>query len=157
MKQNLNPKYGITWSASLAILALILTLGCKNEPKTDSEVGAVPHQEIVQLQMNHGEKWQANKETQEGIKSMDSLITTFKNQERKDYKSLGNQLSKKTSYVIKNCSMKGEAHDQLHVVLIPMLDKITIMKESEDASEAKQALKKLEDLIADYFKHFTLE
>ena len=50
--------------------------------------------------------------------------------------------------------MKGEPHDQLHVVLVPMLDEISILKESKDIGEKNKAFQKLKLLIRSYFSHF---
>ena len=44
-------------------------------------------------------------------------------------KLLGEALSKETSYIIKSCDMKGEPHDQLHLVLVPILEEITDLKD----------------------------
>ena len=50
--------------------------------------------------------------------------------------------------------MKGEPHDQLHVVLIPMLDEISILREETDEEKTIQALHNLELLVSTYFKFF---
>ena len=52
--------------------------------------------------------------------------------------------------------MKGDAHDQLHVVLVPMLDEISILKASENNKESEIALRKLQHFIDDYFAYFKL-
>ena len=50
--------------------------------------------------------------------------------------------------------MTGEAHDQLHVILVPMLDEISILKESNKLEESNTALNELEDLIDTYYEYF---
>ncbi|RKE98151.1 hypothetical protein [Ichthyenterobacterium magnum] len=131
-------------------LILITTLSCKNET-TDEDI-SIAHN--LELKLNHGKKWIANIETHEGIIKMDSIISRFKIDNENDYKVLGNQLTKQTSYVIKHCSMQGESHDQLHVVLIPMLDEISILKEENNEELVKFAFENLEQLISAYFKFF---
>lgn len=110
--------------------------------------------DTLQLRLNHGDKWMVNDETHVGISKMDSIIKSFKLNSQKDYVVLGKNLSNQTSFVIKNCTMKGESHDQLHVVLVPMLDEISILKEIGNDSE--EALHILESLIAEYFEYFKL-
>ncbi|WP_034042789.1 hypothetical protein [Wocania ichthyoenteri] len=132
------------------ILILIVTLSCKNATKAE-EISVADN---LELNLNNGEKWIANLETHKGIKIMDSIISDFKKREQKDYTNLGEILSEQTSYIIKNCSMKGEPHNQLHVVLIPMLDKISTIKESNNNTKSSKTLIELETLIKTYFNYF---
>ncbi len=85
---------------------------------------------------------------------MDAIISAFKTNNKTDYKTLGEDLSKQTSFIIKHCSMKGESHDQLHVVLLPMLDEISILREDTNHKKKKLALHNLELLVSTYFKFF---
>lgn len=143
----------------LTIFVLTLSLmSCKNETQKNNpnttETEEVTVDESLQLRLDNGEKWVANKETHIGIKNMDSLIKAFNTDDTKNYFDLGEALSKQTSYVIKNCSMKGEPHDQLHIVLVPMLDEISVLKEATDNEERKTTIKNLQKLIDLYFQHF---
>lgn len=135
------------------LFILMATLSCKNETKAE----AITVAEGLELKLNHGEKWVANYETHKGVEIMDSLISAFKKDKNKDYKTLGETLSKQTSYIIKNCSMTGEPHDQLHVVLVPMLDGISTLKESGDSAKSNTALTDLKVLIDAYFHHFKIQ
>jgi len=111
----------------------------------------------VSLKLNKGQKWLVNLETDEGIHNMDSIIRHFNLQEEKDYVALGEKLSKQTSYVIKNCNMTGQGHDQLHVVLVPMLDQIYELRESNNVSKSERILYHLEGLLLKYFEYFKLK
>ena len=142
------------------LIGTLFIISCKKEAQK-SEANTTETQEVslldtLTLKLNSGEKWNVNNETHVGITKMDSLIKVFKSNKTCDYLALGESLSKQTSFVIKNCSMKGESHDQLHVVLVPMLDEISILRESENKKDLEQAFQKLESLIANYFKHFKI-
>ncbi|WP_034060957.1 hypothetical protein [Lacinutrix jangbogonensis] len=140
-----------------ALLVLALLFGCKTEgekiEKNSSEIEDISLLDTVQLKMNHGEKWVANKETHIGMKRIDSIL---KNNASIDGKALGNLLSTQTSYIIKSCNMKGEAHDQLHIVLVPILDEISNLKDAKNNTNIKLYTKKLEGLTKDYFSYFKL-
>jgi hypothetical protein len=69
----------------------------------------------------------------------------LKLQKNRDYSLLVETLSRQTNYIIEKCDMKGESHDQLHVVLVPMLDDITVLKDA-DINKSKLALENLEGL-----------
>jgi len=134
------------------IFILLATLSCKNETKTEN----ISVADNLELKLNNGEKWIANPETHKGVEIMGSIISAFKKEEHKNYKNLGETLSKQTSYIIKNCSMTGEPHDQLHVVLVPMLDEISALKESDNSTNVEASLENLENLIKAYFNYFKL-
>jgi hypothetical protein len=141
------------------ILLSILIVNCKNKDansnsRSTSEVEDIAILDTLELKLDHGQKWMANVETHEGVKHIDSLISVFKSTEKTDYKVLGDALSKETGYIIKNCSMKGEPHDQLHVVLVPMLDEISILRDTANTKESEVALERLEQLVARYFEYF---
>lgn len=145
----------------LILCLLMVILSCKSEVKQvtsdqDSDVKTTSILDTLSLKLNANEKWLANAETHEGVLKMDAIISEFKRNKVMDYKGLGETLSKQTSYIIKNCSMKGEPHDQLHVVLIPMLDEISILREEDHNAKSERAVENLEALIQAYFEHFQL-
>lgn len=144
----------------LLVLLLFLTVNCKKfegdktAPESILDTNRITVLDTIQLKLNDGAKWIANVETHNGVKHMDTIISVFKKEKRNDYKVLGDSLSKQTGYIIKNCSMKGEPHDQLHVVLVPMLDEITILRDDNNTLQSKTALERLEQLVSVYFMYF---
>jgi hypothetical protein len=130
-----------------------MLFNCKDDKNTSESQSVIILDDLV---LNDGGKWIVNKETHEGVKQMDAIISAFSSDSNTDYKKLGEDLSKQTSSIIKNCNMKGEPHDQLHVVLVPMLDEISILKEQSNPTKSKIALDRLEHLITAYFQHFQL-
>lgn len=144
--------------AFLLIFVFAFVFACKNKSEKLTPISSnnenISVLDTLTLRLNNGEKWIANSETQIGIIKMDSIINVFKSDGNSDYMVLGKELSIQTGNIIKSCNMTGEAHDQLHVVLVPMLDEISILKESENILESKIALSELESLIEAYFYHF---
>ena len=145
---------------TLILLLLVFTISCKSEAKKAnkniSEIEEVALLDTLQLKMNRGKKWQVNPETEGGVQKMNAIIKIFKSENSADYNVLGKKLAKQTSYIIKNCNMVGEPHDQLHVVLVPMLDEISNLKDAKNSIEGEASLAKLEGLIKDYFLYFKL-
>lgn len=143
----------------VTVCFLIFIVSCKSETKKESSIQDTVAERIsivdtLSLQLNANQKWIANTETHKGVIKMDSIMSVFLRNKSTDYKTLGNNLSKQTSFIIKHCSMKGEPHDQLHVVLIPMLDEISILREETDQEKTKSAFHNMEQLISAYFKFF---
>lgn len=52
--------------------------------------------------------------------------------------------------------MEGEPHDQLHVVLLPMLENISILRESNNLEQLHEAEQHLKTLIEAYYKYFKI-
>ncbi|EDP71838.1 hypothetical protein FBALC1_12092 [Flavobacteriales bacterium ALC-1] len=127
-------------------MILLCCFSCKNET-TQSTI------QLEDLTLNNNEKWVANEETHIGMKRIDSILT---HNSYFDGKTLGNELSKQTSYIIKSCDMTGEAHDQLHVVLMPILEEITDLKDEEEVLEIEKKVEKLQRLTDTYFKYFKI-
>lgn len=135
------------------IFLIIIAYSCKNS-KAEIETDGI----LDALILNQGKPWLVNHETHVGITKMDSLITNFVTSKDKNHKHLGASLSKQTSFIIKNCSMTGTPHDQLHVVLVPMLDEISVMRETDDDITIKKtALLRLRVYIEKYYEHFKIE
>lgn len=134
---------------SILILLLTLTFSCKKENNT-TEFKAI---KLEGLTLNNNQKWVANKETHIGMKRIDSIL---KNNTTSDPKVIGEALSKQTGYIIKSCNMTGEAHDQLHVVLVPILETIGDLKEAQNTSELEIKTKNLQRLTTTYFNFFKI-
>ena len=144
----------------IAIILVVSISSCKKNTRkittSIAETEEISLLDTLTLKLDNGKKWIVNIETQIGINKMDSIIMAFNKGDEKDYSYLGKDLSIHTSHIIRSCNMKGEAHDQLHVVLVPMINEISVLKEYNNKQECRRALRNLEELIDDYFKHFHL-
>ncbi len=138
-------------TSTIIIVAMLLSCySCKHET---TKVEPQTEINLEGLTLNKNEKWIANAETHIGMKRIDSIL---KNSSASDGKTLGNLLSKETSYIIKSCDMTGEAHDQLHAVLVPILEEITDIKDITNPSKLKDNESHLKGLINTYFKYFKI-
>ncbi len=135
----------------IIILLATFVLGCKNE-NSQSETSSAIH--LEGLTLNNNQKWIANKETHIGMKRIDSIL---ENNTSYNGKTLGESLSRQTSYIIKSCNMKGEAHDQLHLVLVPMLEIITDLKNLDNNLLVKQNTITIKQLTTTYFQYFKIK
>ncbi len=131
----------------LLFLLSVTVFGCKNDKISTPESIIIPEG----LELNKGKKWIANVETHIGMKRIDSIL---KQNTSLDGKALGEALSKETSYIIKSCNMKGEAHDQLHIVLVPILEEITEIKDVTEVDKLKDKSAYIKGLVNTYFKYF---
>ena len=117
---------------STLILVLIFS-GCDNQQK--NKHGAIGRHEhagdkadsLSYMQLNSGERWLANKETTEGIKMMIEIVQNQAVHISTD--SLKNSLETKMNMIFQKCTMKGEAHEQLHSYLFPLKEKIASLED----------------------------
>ena len=135
---------------SNSVILIMILLSCYSCKNNTTEHQAI---QLEGLALNNNEKWVANEETHIGMKRIDSIL---KNNTSTSGKVLGDVLSKQTSYIIKSCDMEGEAHDQLHVVLVPILEEITDIKDVENTSELEKKVTNLQRLTATYFEYFKI-
>ena len=162
---------------SIAMMAFIFT-GCNNNKKAENTVDHSSHQEVeaastedhddhhlsgdgldnvwtTEIEKNDGAKWDANPETNEGVKKMQNLLKSQPTKTLEDYYALAEQLNTGKNYVVKNCTMKGASHDNLHVWLLPLMAKIEALSETkslDEASKLKHSIEENVNLYSDYFK-----
>jgi hypothetical protein len=144
----------------LAVTVLFFTISCKNTTEKKS-VQEQPQQteeqhfnEVDELKLNNGNLWEANAETTEGINAMLQLMENFKDVENPEaYATLKENLESEFKTIIKECTMTGEAHDQLHVFIVPMKDLFNGLTAS-DIENSKTHFNKLNAHLKTYKNYF---
>ena len=99
------------------------------------------------------ELWQANPETTQGVADMKKLMVNFS--EKEDvlaYGLLSENLKTVYGLIFTNCTMKGEAHNQLHDYLMPMGEMFKGVK----STELDVCKKSFEDLNKQLDKYHTI-
>lgn len=160
---------------SIAMLAFIFT-GCnddkksqnpenisheKNETITNEDHNAhdlkddgLTNNWTSEMEKNDGAKWEANSETNEGVLKMQILLKTEDTTTLEDYHQLAAKLNSEKNYVVKNCTMKGASHDNLHTWLLPLMSKIEALSESQNLEEAKKIKHSISENVDAYEEYF---
>ena len=109
--------------------------------------------EFPEMSTNKGKRWVANVATSTGVDNMSDYIKKFR-PENDIYDSLAQNLEFEYQGIIKNCTMKGEGHQQLHNFLIPITHYLDILKEGHKDEQAKavQQLDKHLRIYNDFFE-----
>ena len=102
------------------------------------------------VSLDNGKKWKANAETTEGVQKMQS-ITKSAIAENKANADVLPSLQQEFKTIFEKCTMKGEAHNQLHNFLIPVKAQLDSLK-SQTASQKN--LQVLEQHLATYPQYF---
>lgn len=127
------------------------TLNHDNYEKATHELNDTWVNEIV---LNNGIEWQANKETTEGVMAIQTLINKNKASTIDDYKKLGDALNDLKNTVVKECTMKGASHDNLHVWLLPLIEKIAMLQKAENTEEGVYLTSSIKKHLEGYYQYF---
>ncbi|TXE20304.1 hypothetical protein ES692_00490 [Psychroserpens burtonensis] len=109
---------------------------------------------IKDIELDNSRKWPANTETKEGVQNMQNIIKTQTAKTLDDYYKLAERLNNDKNYVIKNCTMKGASHDNLHIWLLPLMDKIEALSQAKTLKEALKLKYSIEGNLNAYNDYF---
>ncbi len=109
---------------------------------------------VNDIVLNNGVKWQANKETTDGVMAMLALINENNASNVADFKKLGDGLNEVKNTVVKECTMKGASHDNLHVWLHPLIEKIEMLQNAKNSEEGTQLTYNIKTHLEGYYEYF---
>lgn len=104
------------------------------------------------LHLNNGKKWTVNDATHVGMKNIKELLIDYVKNDKTDHLALGTSMAAETTTIITKCDMVGPDHDQLHLILVPILESIDEIKKTKSA----EPVMNLSVHLSEYFKHFQL-
>jgi hypothetical protein len=156
------------------IIAAALTLGligCKENKKAKSvEVDTTNESLIIDgtsgetkkpddswvndIVLNNGTKWKANKETTDGVVAMLTLINENKKWNTIEYKKLAEGLNEVKNTIVKECTMKGASHDNLHVWLHPLIEKIEMLQKIDNPNVGEYLTFNIKKHLEGYYDYF---
>ncbi len=138
---------------TLILFALVSCKESKKQENIDTE-NLYANTWVKEIKLDTDAKWQANSETNEGVQKMKNSIKEQKTNTLSEYHQLAQKLNNDKNYVIKNCTMKGDSHDNLHIWLLPLLAKINILSEVKTIKEALKIKESIKDHINKYEDYF---
>jgi len=146
-------------------VSLFLFIACNNPEKNKGADGTQNNEASVAqdqkdehdeqttatIQLDNGKKWKANPETVEGIDKMQAIIRNGEIAKAQP-NLLYEPLRKEFQTIFEKCTMKGEAHEQLHHFLTSVKVYLDEMKDNTSATNAMEGLKAHLRTFADYFE-----
>ena len=126
-----------------AFVGLVFT-SCTQEPPLN----------IEGLGLNEGKKWEANPETTDGIHNMKAIIEKDNSSSLEDYSALAEDLGVEKTNIFKQCTMKGESHENLHAYLIPLIGFINDLSEDATPEDAAKTVLEIENHVDAYDYYF---
>ncbi|WMJ73616.1 hypothetical protein RCC89_10645 [Cytophagaceae bacterium ABcell3] len=140
------------------LLALVLTLtimscGQKNDnAKAHQSEQTNTHKEDIKL--NDGKKWKVNEEMASHIEFSEELVKNYIKSGEKDYLNLARELNESKKNLVSSCTMKGEAHDNLHTWLHPYIGLLQKLEASKNENTAQETVLEIEEAFKTYRRYF---
>ncbi len=147
-------------SFKIVLLCLsILTVGCKNnsDGKIETEVSSVAQEHAhgdEEIQLNQGQKWKVDAEMLSIIRAMENDVASFKGSELAEYNSLSEKLKKNIDLLTSNCTMKGQAHDELHKWLLPYIDLVNAFSEAKGGADSEKLFQDVKNSFVTFNQYF---
>jgi len=105
--------------------------------------------------LNDGQKWEANIETTRGIANMSDLINAdFDVEDLEKHLEIAANLNAEIRTIFSSCTMKGEAHEQLHNYILPLVTLCNDYEKSESIDEAKTLNQRIQLKVSAYGLYF---
>ena len=105
------------------VVTILMSISCDNNANKNKEASNTETFEVTEdtieseggLSLDNGKLWLANQETTIGVNNMIELMSTFTEKDSvESYGKLTEQLKSEFTTIFEKCTMKGEAHNQLH-------------------------------------------
>lgn len=106
------------------------------------------------IELDNGKKWKIVESMVVYIHEMEDQVSNFKGNSLDEYKTLSTGLKENIGDLTSNCTMKGEAHDQLHNWLLPYIDSVNSFDDSKTNDEAAKHFQEIKTLFVTYNKYF---
>ncbi len=147
----------------ILVFVVSVSYSCKNETKENNDNSPSEivdktteenHTESNGLELDNGKLWIENPETTKGVENMIALMNSFREKENvKSFEKLAKDLKSEFTLIFEKCTMKGEAHEQLHHFLIPIKDLLTTLP-SSDLIVAQKSFDDLNKQLLIYINYF---
>lgn len=142
------------------IILLIAAIGfahlaCKQkaaEP-TSSETAETTEKSNDQIELNDGKKWKAPSSMVAYVDKMQKDLDSASTVQQRDYAALTTQLDADIQQLIGNCTMTGKSHDELHKWLLPYMEVVKGISNT-DAKQADEAFEKARSSVKEFYLYF---
>lgn len=104
--------------------------------------------------LNNGEKWKVDENMLVFIMGMRKDIEGFTGTKQEEYKLLADKLQINVDKLTSNCTMTGQAHDELHKWLLPYIDMVKALLDSENIEESEEHFEAIKNSFVEYDKYF---
>lgn len=152
----------ITFKSTIILAVIsVFIYSCGNSASNVSTTQATTiaeeehHHNDGPIVLNDGEKWIVDEEMMVHIKNMNNDVNAFEANSPTDYAVLAKKIENNIELLTSNCTMTGQAHDELHKWLLPFIDLSEAFSASKSTQEFADNLQKIKTsfvTLNTYFK-----
>ena len=106
------------------------------------------------LVLNEGQPWEVIETMIVYIRSMEKNVSSFNGSTINDYQALSTSLKDDIDLLTSNCTMTGQAHDELHKWLVPYIGMVNDISDSSTDEEAKSQYQNIVRSFKTFNKYF---
>lgn len=128
-------KIKIVLLAAVGLFLLSCNTKLKEEKTTEIKTAEHQHSESEAIQLNEGKKWKVDDNMMLHIRNMEKDLDNFAKEGDKNYSLLADKLKANLDLLTSNCTMKREAHDELHKWLVPYLALVDLFSKEKSANQ----------------------
>lgn len=107
------------------------------------------------IQLDQGKTWKVNSATRVGIEKMLAAVSKVSSEKQSlDAKSLQVDLQAILQSIFQNCDMTGPTHDNLHIYLVPLIEKVDRLGDPGSPQAAKGLVAQIKAQLSDFRDYF---
>jgi hypothetical protein len=134
-----------------SILIFAIALGACTSETNDIVETTHEHAVSEEVVLDNGKKWAVDTEMMIHIQNINSDVSSF---EGKEFDVLHEKLDNNLTLLTSNCTMSGQAHDELHKWLVPFLGTVQEFGNASTMSESQQIFREIESAMVEFKKYF---
>lgn len=128
-------KIKIALLATVVLLLFSCNTKSKEEKTTEIKTEEHQHSESETIQLNNGKKWKVDDNMMLHIRNMEKEVVHFDQEKSTNYSLLADKLKTNIDILTSNCTMKGQAHDELHKWLVPYIELVDLFSKEKSANQ----------------------
>ena len=121
--------------ATVGLFLISCNTKSKDEKITDIKTEVHEHFDSEAIKLNEGKKWKIDDAMMLHIRNMEKDVVNFDKTDDKNYSLLADNLKANIDLLTSNCTMKGEAHDELHKWLVPYIALVDSFSKEKSANQ----------------------
>lgn len=123
----------------VTLVSLLFSCNTKSTEEKTTEIKTQQHHhsDSESIQLNNDEKWKVDDNMMAHIRNMEKDIVSFTTESDKNYAQLATKLKTNLDLLTSNCTMKGQAHDELHKWLVPYIELVDALEKEQSETEFK--------------------
>lgn len=145
---------------STLLIFTLLLFGCENSSTENTDKIITKqnehhhdHENEV-ISLNNEKKWKVDDGMMIHIVSMENDVHTFEAKSVNDYPIMAKKLENNIDLLTSNCTMKGQAHDELHKWLLPFIDLSDEFSKSKSEQEFAVNFQKIKTSFITFNTYF---